>query len=86
MDEGVGVEHFDGGAEFDGGGLGLDGGAAVLGGEAPGLVAEDGAEAFAAGKDGVAHGAVDGVREGVGRGEEALEGAIGAIGAGADEL
>ena len=86
VDEGVGVEHFDGGAELDGGGLGLNGAGAVLVCEAPGLVAEDGAKAFAAGEDGVAHGAMDGMRGGLGRGEQALEGAIGAFGAGGDEL
>ena len=46
-------------------------------------IAEDGTEAFAAGEDAVAHGAVDGVGRGVGRRQKTFEGAIGALGAGA---
>ena len=44
---------------------------------AGGFHAEDGAEALAAGEGGVAHGAVDGVGFGGGRGEEALERCVG---------
>ena len=82
VDEGVGVEHLDGGAELDGGDLGVG----VLGAHAPSLKAEDGTEALAAGKDGVAHGAMDGVRGGIGSGQEAFERAIGARGAGVDQV
>ena len=86
VDEGVGVKHLEGGAELDGGGLGLNRRGVVLAGEAPGLVAEDGAKALATGEDGVSHGAMDRVRGGFGRGKQALEGVIGAIGASGDEL
>ncbi len=86
VDKRVGVEHLDGGAELDGGLLGRDGRRGEPAGEAPGLKAEDGTEALAAGKDAVAHGAMDGVRGGIRRGQKPLEGAIGALGTGADEL
>jgi hypothetical protein len=43
---------------------------------AGGFHAEDGAEAFAAGEDAVAHGSVDGVGQGVGRREEAFKGRV----------
>ena len=62
VDEGVGVDHLDGCAEV---GCAF-GDVAGAGDHAGGFHAEDGAEAFAAGEGAVAHGAVDGVREGVG--------------------
>ena len=63
VDEGVGVEHLEGCAEV-GYAFGVTSAGACD--HAGGFHAEDGAEAFAAGEDAVAHGAVDGVREGVG--------------------
>ena len=81
VDEGVGVEHLEGCAE-----VGCACGDFVSAGDhAGGFHAEDGAEAFAAGEDAVAHGAVDGVREGVGRGQKAFEGCIGELGAGVEQ-
>ncbi len=62
VDEGVGVEHFEGCSE-----IGYAFGVSVGAGDHPGgFHAEDGAEAFASGEGAVAHGSVDGVREGVG--------------------
>ena len=82
MDEGVGVEHLDGGAE-----VGCAFGDFACGGDHAGRFhREDGAEAFAAGEDGVAHGPVDGVRERVGRGQKAFEGLVGEFGAGAEQV
>ena len=49
VDERVGVDHLDGGAEFDGGLLTH----VELAGEAPGFIAKDGTEALAAGEDAV---------------------------------
>jgi len=48
----------------------------VGGEDAGGFKAEDGPDAFAAGKDRVAHGLVDGGGRGFGRGEEALQGGV----------
>ena len=62
VDEGVGVEHLEGGAEV-GCAFGDFAGACD---HAGGFHAEDGAEAFAAGEDAVAHGAVYGVGQRVG--------------------
>ena len=78
VDEGVGVEHLEGCAEV-GCAFGDVGCAAD---HAGGFHAEDGAEAFAAGEGAVAHGAVDGVGKGVGRGQEAFEGGVGELRAG----
>ena len=82
VDERVGVEHFDGGAELDGGLFAH----VVLAGEAPGLIAEVGAEPLAAGEDGVTHGAMDGVGCGVGRGKQTFQGEVSACSAVADQL
>ena len=79
VDERVGVEHFDGGAEA-GGAVGY-----VAGDHACGFHGEDGAQAFAAGEGGVAHRAVDAVRLRGGRGEQALECGVGERGAGGEE-
>jgi hypothetical protein len=62
VDEGVGVEHLEGGAEVGR----AFGDAEAAGDHAGSLHAKDGAEAFAAGEDAVAHGAVDGVGQSVG--------------------
>ena len=62
VDEGVSVEHFERGAE-----VGCAFGEVVGAGDhLCGFHAEDGAEACAAGEGAVAHGAMDGVGEGVG--------------------
>ena len=53
---------------------------------AGGFHAEDGAETLAAGEGGVAHGAVDGVGFGGGRGEEALERCVGEGDAGGEDF
>ena len=82
VDEGIGVEHLEGCAEFDGGGL-VEAGA---GDHARGFEGEDGAQALAAGEDTVAHGAVDGVRWGACAGKQALEGAVGEGGTGLECL
>ena len=75
VNEGVGMDHFEGCAEF---------GCALR--ECPPcrrscvrLPCEDGAEAFAAGEDAVAHGAMDGVRQSVGRGQETFESSVGEL-------
>ncbi len=86
VNERVGMEHLDGGAEINGGQFGRDGRRAVLAGEAPGFETKDGAETLAAGEDAVAHGAMNRVRRGIGGGQKPLEGAIRALGTGADEL
>ena len=75
VDEGVGVEHLERGAEV---GCAC-GNLAGAGDHAGGLHAEDGAEALAAGEGAVAHGAVDGVGERVGRGQKAFEGGVGEL-------
>ncbi len=62
VDEGVGVDHLQRGAEIGCACGELSG----VCDHAGGFHAEDGAEAFAAGEGAVAHGAVDGVWEGVG--------------------
>src|SRR5882757_6858627 len=62
VDEGVGVDHLQGRAEIGCSGWNFYPAAD----HACGLHAEDGAEAFAAGEDAVAHGAMDGVGQGVG--------------------
>ena len=73
MDERVGVEHLQRGAE-----VGDTGGQlAVSSHHARGFHAQDGAQALAAGEDAVAHGAVDGMRRCVGRGEKSFEGSVG---------
>ena len=81
MDEGIGVEHLEGCAEV-GYAFGVGVGA---GDHLCGFHAEDGAEAFASGEGAVAHGSVDGVREGVGRGQEAFEGCVGELHAGLEQ-
>ncbi len=81
VDEGVGVEHLEGGTEV-GDAFGIVAGACD---HAGGLHAEYGAETFAAGEGAVAHGAVDGVRQGVGCGQEAFEGGIGELRAGEEQ-
>ena len=68
VNERVGVEHFDGCAELDGSLLCRDCSGADLAGELPGLEAQHGTKPLAAGKDAVPHGAMDGVRRGIGRG------------------
>ena len=75
VDEGVGVEHFYGCAEV-GCAFGNFSGS---GDHSGGFHAEDGAEAFAACEGTVTHGAVDGVREGVGRGQESFESGVGEL-------
>ena len=82
VDEGIGVRHLDRGAEVSG----ACGDLAGAGYHTRGLHAEDGAEALAAGEGGVAHGAVDGVRFGGGRGEEALERCVGEGDAGGEDV
>jgi len=72
VDEGVGVEHLQGCTKI-GDAFGVVAGACD---HAGGFHAEDGAKAFAAGEGAVAHGSVDGVRQGVGRGQEAFESGI----------
>ena len=81
MDEGIGVEHLERGAEVGDAGWEFAGG----GDHAGGLDAEDGAEALAAGEDGVTHGSVDGVRLRVGRGEKAFKAGVGECGAGGEQ-
>jgi hypothetical protein len=61
-------------------------GCAGAGYHAGGFHAEDGAEALAAGEGGVAHGAMDGVGFGGGRGEEALERCVGEGDAGGEDV
>ncbi len=82
VDERVGVEHLEGCAEV---GCAF-GDVSAAGDHAGGFHAEDGAEALAAGEDAVAHGSVDGVREGVGRGQEAFEGGVGELCAGVEQV
>src|SRR5215469_18920626 len=72
VDEGVGMDHLDGGAEV---GYAF-GDLSTSGNHAGGFHAEDGAEALASGEDAVAHGPVDGVRQGVGRGQKALKSSV----------
>ena len=73
VDERVGVEHLQRGAE-----VGDAGGQLTASGHhARGFHAEDGAQALAAGEDAVAHGAVDGVGQRLGRGQEPFEGCVG---------
>ena len=67
------MRHFYRGTEICCAGRDLAG----AGYHAGGFHAEDGAEALAAGEGAVAHGAVDGVGFGGGRGEEALERCVG---------
>ena len=81
VDEGVGVEHLDGGAEVGD----ARGEVGRAGDHACGFHAEDGAEALAASEGAVAHGAVDGVGEGVGRGQEAFEGCVVELRAGEEQ-
>ena len=82
VDEGVGVEHLEGCAE-----IGCAFGDVFTAGDHAGsLHAEDRAEAFASGEGAVAHGAVDGVREGVGRGQEAFESSVGELRAGEEQV
>jgi hypothetical protein len=69
VDEGIGMDAFDGGGGVEGEWGGAPGG--LGGGEA-----EDGAEAFSAGEEGIAHGLVEGGGFGGGFGEEAIEGVI----------
>ncbi len=73
VDKRVGVGHFYGGAQVGGSVRDLAG----AGYHARGFHAEDGAETLAAGEGAVAHGAVDGVGFGGGRGKEALERCVG---------
>ena len=81
VDEGVGVEHLKGRAK----------GCRAFGEGAPGghagcFHAKDGAQTLAAGEGAVSHGAVDGVRLGLGAGKEALEGLVGADGSGGEDV
>ena len=69
VNEGVGVDHLDGGAEV---GCAF-GDLAGAGDHACGFHAEDGAEALASGEGAVAHGAVDGVGFGGSGGKKAFE-------------
>ena len=78
VDEGVGVEHLERGAQV-GDAFGIGSGACD---HASGFHAEDGTETLAAGEGAVTHGAVDGVGERVGCGQEAFEGSIGELSAG----
>jgi hypothetical protein len=81
VDEGVGVEHFQCGTEV-GDAFGVVGGSC----DHPRCFhAEDGAETLAAGEGAVAHGAVDGVGQGIGCGQEAFESGIGELRAGVEQ-
>jgi hypothetical protein len=75
------VEHFEGCAQV-GYAFGV-----VVGScdHAGGFDSEDGAEALAAGEGAVAHGAVDGVGQGIGCGQEAFESGIGELRAGVEQ-
>ena len=73
VDERVGVQHLQRRAEVGDAGGQL----AVAGDHARGFHAEDRAQAFAAGEDAVAHGAVDGVGQRLGRGQKSFEGCVG---------
>ena len=83
VDEGVGVDHLDGCAEI---GCSSSGGSLAAGDHAGGFHAEDGAESLASREGAVAHRSVDGVREGVGRGQETLESGIGELHAGEKQI
>jgi hypothetical protein len=78
VDEGIGVEHLEGSAEVSYA-FGIVFGACD---HSCGFEAEDGTETLAASEGAVAHGAMDGVREGVGCGQKAFEGGIGELRAG----
>lgn len=82
VDEGVGVDHLERGAEV-GDSVGVSLGAC---GEASCFHAEDGTETLAAGEGAMPHGAVDGVRKCVGCGQDAFEGGIGELGAGEEQV
>jgi hypothetical protein len=88
VDEGISVQHFQGCTEIfnsfgmAGWGRRLRGIEISTSDHSGGFHAEDGAEAFAAGEDAVAHGPVDGMGEGVGRGQKAFEGSVGEFDAG----
>ena len=73
VDERIGVEHLQRRAEVGD----ACGQLTVTGHHARGFHAEDRAQAFAAGEDAVAHGAVDGMGQRIGRGEESFEGCVG---------
>jgi hypothetical protein len=81
MDEGVCVEHFDGGAEVSD----AFGELAIAMQHATGFDGEDGSETLATGKDAMAHGAMNGVREDVGAGQEAFECGVSKCGAGVEQ-
>ena len=81
VNERVGVQHLQRAAEVGG----TDGQLAVSGHHARGLHAEDGAKAFAAGEDAVAHGTVDGMGQRLGRGEKPFEGCVGERDAGGEQ-
>jgi hypothetical protein len=72
MDEGVGMQHLDRCAQVDG----AYGKISVAGRHTGGFHAKDGAQALPAGKDTVAHGAMDGMRERLGCGEKPFQGHI----------
>jgi hypothetical protein len=78
VDEGLSVNHLQGCAEI--GCPGWD--FCTAADHSGGFHTEDGAEAFAAGEDAVAHRSVDGVGEGVGRGQEAFQGRVSELCAG----
>jgi len=82
VDEGVGVDHFEGGAEV-GDSLGIGLGACA---EAGCFHAEDRTEPLAAGEGAVPHSTVNGVRQGVGCGQEAFESGIGELCAGEKQI
>jgi hypothetical protein len=73
VDEGIGVDHLERGTERRG--LGVE--FLRTQNHTGGFETEDGAEAFSAREGAVAHCPVDGVRGGVRRGKQALEGLVG---------
>ena len=81
VDQRVGVQHLDGGAEV----LDALGQFAGAGDHPRGLHAQDGLQALAAGEDAVAHGTVDGVGQRLGRGQESFECSVREAGAGGQQ-
>jgi len=72
VDQRISVQHLDGGGEFF-----YASGRSAAGNHARCLHAKDWPQALAAGKDAVAHGAVNGVGRGIGRGQKPFQCSVG---------